>query len=531
MNEEKELIRHKSVIDRINSATKKEEVPSITASNLSNFLANFVSFDGVKVNSKEFASVYQTILDYGSFVSFEVKEIFVNILKKNYPGRSEEEYLNKYLEVVGNSKFNHIIDEINKRYLKLAEIREKEDLEYHNEVIKSIKNCFDVKELPKVSRAVIASFISNYTRTRYSGRIKNEDIYGIVNLLMNGLKITSNEVKNELLRVIKKNNVGDIDKIFDEIIGNLLMDKRLGYLVEEVTAKEKRIPFIYQNDHELVMDQINDARRISQLPKGYSLSTITGYLSNNSMIYSKGSIIPPGEFVNISHLLMDGKTFEDKEVLSEIARMVLEYYPDKLEEAFSLLLGKLSHLPKIYYVAEEVREVLKKQDEFAVRGASNVNVYFIPNPKSPIEGGKFYNCYISRAKNLNLEDILPLNLEEIVPPSMDIDSVEWYVQEYYDPTFKTSGGIILNRDEEIGNVTVFQPSDGKIGITKEEKDKYDELEILSQKVKEIIAKKKQEISDFAKLQQAFLSSQQETDRELSELEERIDSLTKKRGGR
>ena len=114
---------------------------------------------------------------------------------------------------------------------------------------------------------------------------------------------------------------------------------------------------------------------------------------------------------------------------------------------------------------------------------------------------------------------------------MDIDSVEWYVQEYYDPTFKTSGGIILNRDEEIGNVTVFQPSDGKIGITKEEKDKYDELEMLSQKVKEIIAKKKKDTSNFVKLQQAFLLNQQETDRELSELEERIDSLTKKRGGR
>lgn len=531
MNEEKELARHKSVMDRINNATKKEEVPNITASTLSNFLANFIEFDGVKLNSKEFANIYQTIIDYGTFANHKVIEIFINILKKNYPNRSEEEYLNKYVEVAKNPKFNHIINEITARYSKLTEIREKEDLENHKEVMKSINNCFEIKELPKVSRAVLASFISNYTKTKYNARIKNEDIYGTVNLLMDGFKLTSNEVENELLRIIRKYNTEDADIIHDEIIGNLITDKRLGYLIEEVSAKEKRIPFIYKNDHNIIMDQINDARRISQLPKGYSLSTITGYLSDNSMIYPKGNIIPPGEFINMSHLLMDGKTFKDKEVLNEIAKIVLDYYPDKIKEAFTLLLSKLSNLPKIYYIAEEVREILKKQDEFAVRGASNVNVYFVPNPKSPIEGGKFYNCYISRAKNLNLEDILPLKLEDIVPPSMDIDSIEWYVQEKYDPTFKTAGGIILNRDETIGNVTVFKPSDGKIGITKEEKDKYDELEELSQKVKEIIVKKKEETTEFTKLQQAFLLHQQETDKELSELETRIEELTKKRGSR
>lgn len=531
MNEEKELIRHKNVMDRINNATKKEEVPEITAANLSNFLANFVEFDGVKLTSREFANMYQTILNYGSFANYQVKEIFISILKKNYPNRSEKEYLNKYIEVGKNSKFNHIINEITARYLKLTEIKEKEDLENHKKVMKSINNCFEIKELPKVSRAVLASFISNYTKTKHSARIKNEDIYGIVNLLINGSKIISDEVENELLRTIRKYNDKDADIICDEIIGNLVNDKRLGYLIEEVQAKEKRIPFIYKNDHNFIMDQINDARRISQLPKGYSLSTITGYLSDNSMIYPKGNIIPPGEFINISNLLMDGKKFEDREVLNEIAKIILDYYPDRIKEAFTLLLSKLSNLPKIYYIAEEVREILKKQDEFAVRGASNVNVYFVPNPKSPIDGGKFYNCYISRAKNLNLEDILPLKLEDIVPPSMDIDSIEWYVQEKYDPTFKTAGGIILNKDETIGNVTVFQPSDGKIGITKEEKNKYDELEELSQKVKEIIVKKKQETSEFTKLQQAFLLHQQETDKELSELEARIEELTKKRGSR
>ena len=531
MNDEKEMIRHDNVMNRIQYASKKDDVPNITASTLSNFLANFIEFDGVKLNSKEFANVYQAIIDYGHFAHSDVKDMFIDILKKNYPNRYEYEYFNQYFEVAKNLRFHHIVQEITARYLKLTEIKEREDLEHHNQIMHRIKNCFDIKELPKVSRAGIATVISNATKTNYSDRIKNEDIYGIVHLLMDGYLLTSDEVENELLSAIKKHNSENVDEIFDEIMSYLLTDNKLKYLIEEVSAKEKRLSFIYQNDHELVMEQIHDARRISQLPKGYSMSTITGYLSGNSMIYSKGKIIPPGEFVTISHLLMEGKNFNHREILDEITRIVLDYYPDKVEEAFSLLLSKLSHLPKIYYIAEEVSEILKKQNEFAVRGASNVNVYFVPNPKSPIDGGKFYNCYISRAKNLNLEDILPLKLEDIVPPSMDIDSIEWYVQEKYDPTFKTAGGIILNKDEEIGNVTVFQPSDGKIGITKEEKDKYDELEDLSERVKEIIAKKKRETSEFVKLQQAFLLHQEETDKELSELETRIHHLTKKRGSR
>ena len=78
--------------------------------------------------------------------------------------------------------------------------------------------------------------------------------------------------------------------------------------------------------------------------------------------------------------------------------------------------------------------------------------------------------YINRVQNLDLSEILPLNLDEIVPPHIDIDSIEWYVRENYDDTFKAAGGIILNRDETIGAVNVFRPNDGKIGITKEEKE-------------------------------------------------------------
>ena len=101
-----------------------------------------------------------------------------------------------------------------------------------------------------------------------------------------------------------------------------------------------------------------------------------------------------------------------------------------------------------------------------------------------MDGGRFYNCYINRVGNLDLSQILPLDLDSIVPPEMDIDSVEWYVQEYFDPTFKTAGGIILNRDETIGNVSVFRPNDGTVGVSPEEKEKIDEIENLDVQIEE-----------------------------------------------
>lgn len=525
MNIERELKRHNQVMELIRGALKKEDVPNIVPSMLSNYLADFVEFDGIKINKQEFSNIYQIIIDYGMFTNMEVKDIFVDILKRNYPNKTEVEYLKKYVEVARDLKFNNIVKELNARYAKLNMIREQEELNNHNDTMKSINNCFDIKNLPKVSEAVLVSYILNSLKYNYGVNIKTSDLYELTGLLLNQDIVISERdegIKNFCIRIGSNN----FDNLFGSIMIEITNNKKIGYLIEEIQAKEKRIEFIYRNDHEEVMIEINDARRISHLPKGYSMSTITGYLSGNSMIYPKGKIIPPGEFIGVANMLMEGKRFEDRDIINELARIVLDYYPNNIEEAITLLISKLSKLPKIYYIAEEVREVLKKQEEFAVRGASNVNVYFVPNPKSPLDAGKFYNCYISRAKNLNLEDILPLDLDSIVPPSMDVDSIEWYVQEYYDPTFKTAGGIILNRDENIGNVTVFQPSDGKIGITPEEKTKYEELEILSQQVKTIIAKKKRETSEFYKLQEAFLKSQEETDLELAELEQKIDLLTK-----
>ena len=310
----------------------------------------------------------------------------------------------------------------------------------------------------------------------------------------------------------------------DQIMSQLLSDKKIGYLVEEVKQKNDKVLVIYRREHEETMDNIKDARRISQLPQNLTFSSLTAYLSGNTTIYPKGKKISTIDFQNLTQLLLDGESFDSSKVQDELKEVVKRYYPEKEEEAYKLLFDKLSRLPRTYYLRDEINYSQERQKEFVGRQCSNVNVYFIPNPKSPIEGGRFYNCYINRVQNLNLDKIIPLNLDEIVPEDMDVDSIEWYIQEYYDDTFKAAGGIILNKDETIGQVTVFQPSEGKIGITPEEQKRYEEIEQIGKKVKEIIRNKNEKAKKFEDLQNVYIQYQKQTDDELKDLEERINEL-------
>ena len=236
-------------------------------------------------------------------------------------------------------------------------------------------------------------------------------------------------------------------------------------------------------DHEHTMDVIRNANRISQLPNNLTTSTLTSYLNGNTTIYTNDDRIKSEDLKDLVALLYDGYKWEDDVITNELHNIVERLYPDKTD-AFELLYKKLSSLPRTYYIVEEVDYSLARQQEFIGRGSSNVNVYFLPNNNSPVEGGKFYTCYINRIDNLDLSSILPLDLDTLVPEKVkeDNDLVEWYVQEHYDPTFKKAGGIILNKDEEIGQVNVFKPNDGKYGISLEEKEALDQITDLDERI-------------------------------------------------
>ena len=518
----KEKERHEQVLEKIKNAQNKGELPKVTPTNLLRYFSDNAHFDK-KINAALFDDVYELTIEKGSFLAPEVKEAFIELLKTNYPNREDKEYEDKY-NGINPVKVSNLLEEMHKRYEKIEEFEVKEIRDKHESIMKRIKDAYELSDLPLVSKGTLNSHICGSSRN-YPTYFKVADISDISDALIEGKSIDSEDLQEELRKRIEEKNPNSDDHDYAEFYGRLTFGNKLNYIVEEINARDKRMTEIHRENHEETMENIKNARRISQLPPNMSISTLTGYLSGNTIIYPKADQISATKMVDVSKLILGGKTFDDDEVQYELKKIAADEYPERAHDAYERLYLKLSALPKTYYLRDEINYATERQKEFIGRGGSNVNVYMVPNPKSPSGAGRFYTCYINRIDNLDLKEIVPLNLEEIVPKGMDVDAIEWYVQENYDETFKAAGGIILNQDETIGNVNVFTPSDGRIGITEEQHSKYQELEEVSKRVKAIISRKKEETEAFAKYQKEFLERQQKIDEELALLEEKIDLLT------
>lgn len=398
------------------------------------------------------------------------------------------------------------------------------DLEKHEKTLKQIKNAFEIKELPTVGRGALNKRIQECVKNDYTDKIAISSLQEISDVIF--YKQGKEKLNKAIFNLCKNQglNIRDAKAMFVQICAQLDGDKKIEYILEEIEKRDAKVLEIYKDDHERAMEKIKGAKRISQLPSNLTFSSLAGYLSGNTTIYPKAEKISTTDLKELTEILLSGKTFEDEEVKEELQSVADKAYPDKSEEAFKLLYDKLSVLPKINYLVEEINYCQKRQEEFIGRSCSNVNVYFIPNPKNKIDGGRFYNCYINRIDNLDLGEILPLDLDSIVPPGLDVDSIEWYVQEKVDPTFKAAGGIILNKDETIGNVNVFRPSDGTLGITREEKDKYEQLKELRTQVSEIVKDRKAKMQQFSELQKSLFAYMEEQDEKLAQLEEKISQI-------
>lgn len=521
---EKEIERHIKVLEAIKNAKTKEEIPNIQLSHITKYIATNCSFNGEKISQSECKPILDSIMGYGIEGSKEVLNTFIEVLRKKYPEKTDEEFIKRYKQIIETGKINNYLNEIYKRAEKIQELDGKEQLREHEENLKQIKNAYEIKDLPRVGIGLLNRRIQENTDNDFTKRISISRLQNLSKALFDGKK--DEEIREEIIEICKEENLNEEDTrlMYEQIEFQVTSDKRIGYVIEEIKEKEKRILEIYKEEHEETMENIKNATRISQLPPNLTFSVLAGYLSGNTIIYPKANPISSVDFKHTTELLLSGKSFDSDEVKESLRKIIEKNYPENKEEAYELLKEKLSVLPKIQYMVEEINYSQERQKEFIGRNCSNVNVYFIENPNTPIEGGRFYNCYINRVQNLDLGELLPLDLDSIVPEGMDVDSVEWYVQQNYDKTFKTAGGIILSKDETIGNVNIFKPSDGKIGITKEEKSKYDELEELGKQVKSIIKNKNEKAEKFKELQAMYFEYQEETDRQLQELELKIDRI-------
>lgn len=484
MTEERELERHNRVLGQIASAKTREDLPKIGFSTIASYLANNIYFNNEKISQKLFQPVIKAIIDYGAVVHPEVKNALIRVIIENYSNISEDEIIEKYKKVLESKRIVYLLSEIAQKNIKLDEIVKSENFVAHKQILKYINSAFEIKDLPKVGLSELnKKLLRAVNDNDFVNNIKTSDIKELTEAFLK--QYTYMDIEDVVERIISKYDLSESDKklMKEQILGSLIQDETIEYTVEEIVLKEKRKIQIYKINHEETMDMIKNAHRISQLPPNLTISTVNSYLNGNTTIYTNDDRITAEDLKTLTDLLMDGYKWEDEVVISEVKKIALSKYPDK-NDAFILLYNKLSVLPKTYYLIEEVKYSQERQTEFIGRGSSNVNVYFIPNNKSPLDGGRFYNCYINRVCNLDLTQILPLDLDSIVPTEMDIDSVEWYVQEHFDPTFKTAGGIILNKDETIGNVSVFRPNDGTVGISPEEKEKMDEIDNLDVQIEE-----------------------------------------------
>ena len=501
MDNEKEINRHKKIMDSIRKAKCKEDVPNVSISNIASYLANNVYFDDKHISQSLFKPVVDMVVNYGLFGMPQVRDVFIGVLKENYPDKSEEEYIEKYNIINKSIRITNIIIEVSERMAKIQKFQDEEDLINHKNVLKDIEKAYDVKDLPNVeigelNRRIQRSFNSN----DFIKNIKVSSFKDVTDAFIDGKSIK--EIDSLVYDYCDNLNLSKDNRqlMYSQIIGSLNTDKVIRYLASEIKTKEERKLKIYKINHEDNMQVIKDATRISQLPSGLTESFLTLYLSCNSIIFVNGSKISSLDLKKLVSLLLNGKKWKDKEANEELKKICYKYYSSDLcdksmiraDIAYKLLYDKFSKLPKTYYLVEEINACNKKIKEFTASKSSNVNVYFIPNKKGPIDGGRFYNCYINRVNNLDLGELLPLDLNDIVPPEIDIDSVEWFIQEYYDKTFNVDGEIIIKKNETIGSVNVFSSNDKKESIGNEEQDVYKKLSDLYNEVNKLFERRNEE---------------------------------------
>ncbi len=533
MDNEKEINRHKKIMDSIRSAKCREDVPNVSISNIASYLANNVYFDDKHISQSLFKPVVDMVVNYGLFGMPQVRDVFIGVLKENYPDKSEEEYIEKYNIINKSIRITNIIIEVSERMAKIQKFQDEEDLINHKNVLKDIEKAYNVKDLPSVgiselNRRIQRSFNSN----DFIKNIKVSSFKDVTDAFMAGKSIK--DINSLVYNYCDKLDLSKDNRqlMYSQIVSSLNMDKVIRYLSSEIKAKEERKLKIYKINHEDNMQVIKDATRIIQLPPNLTETNLTLYLSGNSIIFVKGCKISTLDLKKITFLLLSGKKWEDKEVNVELKKICYKYYSGDSKEksiikgdiAYKLLYDKLSKLPKTYYLIEEINACNKRIKEFTASKSSNVNVFFIPNSRGSVDGERFYNCYINRVNNLDLGELPSFDLSDIVPPEMDIDSVEWFIQEYFDKTFKSDDEIIIKKNETIGSVNVFSSNDKKESIGNEEQDVYKKLSDLYNEVNKLFERRNKEQNRFLMSQASFLKNQSEIDKRLNELKKIIDSL-------
>lgn len=487
-----ELNRHERIMAKIENAKTVKDLPKVGKKDIQAYISKMINMDYNCTNADQFGYLAEKVINKGTFNDEDIKETLFAYLKYNcfvdhlYGVEGSENLFNR---IVNSGRIDFILIEMQAIRDKYSELNELELYENHKKVMKDISLAFYPYELPKVCMSdlnkEIYKTINNNSFMKINQRsftikfISSEYIFSEQPDYRFISCLAQNMFKPEELT--PENQV----KMKEEIIAALRTNSKIQYLADEIKAKKARLLEIYKMDHEYTMGDIKNAKRISQLPEGISESTLNKYLFGNSTIYSKDNRFKSEDFKEITRLLLAGEKYNGEAIVKELNRIADLRYPGKPGTARDLF-EKLTVLPKTKYLIDEINAYKKKEKELKTYNDKNVNIYLLRNDKNKI-GGKFINIYTSRSDEV-------YDLDKMLPKSLPIDDVELVMQEKYDPTFKIGGGIILYKDETIGNINAYKIDDGSIGISPEEKEKMDRINDLDASIKE----KEERISELDK---------------------------------
>ena len=307
MREEREIERHQKILEQINNANVMEELPSVSLPVISSYLAKNMYFDNEYLSQTLFKPVVDLIVKYNTFDNEQVKEQVFKVLRENYPNHTEEEFLEKYNQIVSSPRIDNLLIEIAEKNKKIRLIQDKIDLENHEQIMSEIRNANDVKELPKVGLTELNVKIRRSFNNSYIKDIKISSLKNITDAYLEEKELS--EIEQLVLSFCNKQDLTEEEKknMFDEIYSSLKADKSIRYTVEEMKYKEERKLELYELEHEYTMQNIKDATRISQLPPNLTSSYLAKYLSGNSTIFPKEDKISSTDLKELTDLLLSGK--------------------------------------------------------------------------------------------------------------------------------------------------------------------------------------------------------------------------------
>ena len=360
---EQEQLRHENYVKALEEAQVLSDLPKkMNNSNIADVLRTIMAFKDGFGYYREEVSMYinPLLIDEEYLTSEEFRKELYSKISTSSPRNprkekfTEEEIQSKIDEVVTNVRLkNHLSDAraYNKKY---SELLKKEKTHEHNYTMERINNAKTIADLPNGG---ISNITKQIAKTLYDAfkkeKLKSNLTGAIANYLFDGKEINGIHIQNAIRRLCEEKeivypyNLKPLEKQVAYITKLLTDDFELQFIAEEIRAKDKKTLEIYKADHDLIMDQISKSNRISEMPTGLSISKITSYLSANSLIYSNGKTISSGDFNKVAELLLKDKKMSDPEVQTELREVINKNYDSNKSEAFSILKGKLSNLPRL----------------------------------------------------------------------------------------------------------------------------------------------------------------------------------------